>query len=271
MPKCNKSISAQETAIGIRQRCDESSDNISDRAANDHQECTKTLIQCKRAASVPTREAAAMRDKILDATERLMARLGYEKMTMDDIAREAAIGRRTIYLYFPSKEETALGTIDRIVERVKQRLGELASASLPWDERLRRMVLTRVMFRFDSVRSYYHSIDEIFRSLRSSYMARRARYFAEEAELFADVLARGRDEGAFQVDDPEAAATTLLLATNSLLPSSLSTRELGERAEVEARAAHIIDLFLSGLRPREPSRASRAAARARRDRGVTTR
>jgi AcrR family transcriptional regulator len=212
-----------------------------------------------------------MRDKILDATESLMARLGYQKMTMDDIAHEAAIGRRTIYLYFPSKEETALATIDRIVERLKERLRELAVASLPWEERLRRMVIARVMFRFDSVRNYYHSIDEIFRSLRAAYMTRRARYFAEEAAIFADVLARGRAEGAFAIDDPTAAATTLLLATNSLLPSSLSTRELGERAQVEARTSGIIDLFLTGLRPRGPGRPPRVRGGARRHRKVTRR
>ena len=55
-----------------------------------------------------------MRDRILDSAERLMGRLGYQKMTMDDIAREAGIGRRTIYLHFPGKEETGLATIDRI-------------------------------------------------------------------------------------------------------------------------------------------------------------
>jgi AcrR family transcriptional regulator len=197
-----------------------------------------------------------MRDRILDAAESLMGRLGYQKMTVDDMAREAQIGRRTIYLHFPSKEETALATIDRIVDRLKERLSDLAASSLPWDERLKRMLLARVLFRFDSVRDYYHSIDEIFRSLRPAYMTRRARYLAEEAAIFAGVLADGREAGAFAVDDPEAIAATLLLATNSLLPSSLSTRELGERAEVEARAARIADLLLKGLCPRDPRAAS---------------
>ncbi len=36
-----------------------------------------------------------MRDKILDATERLLARYGYAKMTVEDIAREAGIGKGT--------------------------------------------------------------------------------------------------------------------------------------------------------------------------------
>ena len=212
-----------------------------------------------------------MRDRVLDSAERLMGRLGYQKMTMDDIAREAGIGRRTIYLHFPSKEETALATIDRIVNRLKSRLGELAASDLPWDERLRRMLLVRVLFRFDSVRDYYHGIDEIFRSLRPAYMARRARYFAEEAAIFAAVLSGGRAAGAFELDDPDATAATLLLATNSLLPSSLSTRELGERAEVEARAVRIADLLLRGLRSARPRGCRRLAPRPTGRRTATSR
>jgi AcrR family transcriptional regulator len=204
-----------------------------------------------------------MRDRILDSAERLLGRLGYQKMTVDDIAREAGVGRRTIYLHFSSKEETALATIDRIVERLKSRLEGLAASDLPWDERLRRMLLERVLFRFDSVRDYYHGVDEVFRSLRPAYMARRARYFTEEAAIFAAVLTGGRGAGAFEFDDPDAMATTLLLSTNALLPSGLSTRELGERAEVEVRAARIADLLLRGLSRRGPreSTVSRGSGR----------
>jgi len=46
---------------------------------------------------------ADVRDAILDAAERLLARYGYRKMTMDDLASEAGIGKGTTYLHFPSK------------------------------------------------------------------------------------------------------------------------------------------------------------------------
>jgi AcrR family transcriptional regulator len=195
-----------------------------------------------------------MRDRILDATERLLGRLGYRKTTMDDIAAEAGVGRRTIYLHFPSKEEVALATIDRIVERLKSRLREAADGPGTWEERLREMLAIRVLFRFDSVRDYYHGIDEIFRSLRPAYMARRARYFDEEAAILVEVLEHGRAAGVFAFDDARATAHALLLALNALLPSNLSTRELGERSQVEARVARISDLLLHGLCRRESSR-----------------
>jgi AcrR family transcriptional regulator len=191
------------------------------------------------------------RDRILDATERLLGRLGYQKTTMDDIAAEAGVARRTIYLHFPNKEEVALATIDRGVERLQERLRAAARGPGTWEDRLRAMLAIRVLFRFDSVRDYYHGIDEIFRSLRAAYMARRARYFDEEAAILAEVLVQGRDAGAFAFDDPKATAHALLLALNAL-PSNLSTRELGERREVEARVARITDLLLHGLCRREP-------------------
>ena len=100
------------------------------------------------------------------------------------------------------------------------------------------------------VRHYSHSLDELFESLRPAYMARRARYFAAEARVVAGLLAEGRRLGAFACDDPEATAYTLLLATNSLLPYSLTARELGTREDVKQKALRIADLLLAGLRPR---------------------
>jgi AcrR family transcriptional regulator len=188
-----------------------------------------------------------VQERILDAVERLLARYGYRKMTMDDLAREAGIGKGTTYLYFRSKEEVALSSIDRVVERVLERLRVDAGSEGPPDERLRRMLVTRVLTRFDSVRDYSQSLDEMFETLRPAYLARRQRYFEAEAALFAAVLAEGRRLEVFAVGDVAAAAHTLLLATNSLLPYSLSARELGARAAVERNARRLADLLLVGL------------------------
>lgn len=187
------------------------------------------------------------RDQILDAAERLLGVLGYSKTTMDDVAKAAGVGKRTIYVHFPSKEEVILGTIDRIVDRLVARLRELAGESRPAADALREMLLTRVLFRFDSVRDYSHGLDELFASLRPAYLARRQRYFEAESEVFAGVIARGHAAGELDAPEPRVAAETLLLATNSVIPYALSARELGRRKDVEARAARIAGLLLHGL------------------------
>ena len=44
-------------------------------------------------------------DQILTAASEVIIRLGYDKTTMSDIAEEAGLSRRTIYLYFVGKEQ----------------------------------------------------------------------------------------------------------------------------------------------------------------------
>src|SRR5579859_1688694 len=83
-----------------------------------------------------------LRGKILDATERLLARYGYRKMTMEDIALEAGVAKRTIYLHFPSKEEVALCSIDRVVERLLEELRAIACVETTPEHKVRQMLQT---------------------------------------------------------------------------------------------------------------------------------
>jgi AcrR family transcriptional regulator len=188
-----------------------------------------------------------IRDLILDAADRLLARYGYRKMTMDDLAQEVGIGKGTIYLHFPSKEEVVLSHVDRIVERLKVELQKLARGGGTPAARLRRMLVARVMFRFDSVQHYTESLSDLLAALRPGLLARRRRHFEEESEILSEVLREGRRAGEFSLREPRGAARTLLTATNALLPYSLSARELGGRAELEAEATRVVDMLLAGL------------------------
>ena len=189
-----------------------------------------------------------VKDAILDATDRLLARFGYRKMTVEDIANEAGIGKGTIYLHFSSKEEVVLSHVDRIVDRLKeQHLAVIARSEITAPERIRQMLLARVLFRFDSIQHYTQSLNDLLAALRPGLLARRAKYFDEEAAIFAAVLVEGRASGEFALENELATAHALLQATNGLLPYSLSTTELGEREEVERRTSAIADLLLHGL------------------------
>ena len=191
--------------------------------------------------------AVSTRDAILDATDRLLARYGYKKMTIDDLAHEVGIGKGSVYLHFKSKEEIVLSHIDRIIERLNRRLTLIAERSGTCEERLRGMLVERVLYRFDSVQHYTQSLNDLLSYVRPKLLERRKRYFAEEASIFATVIKEGQQRGEFSGGNASDIAASFLTATNSLLPYSLSTQELGERKEIERGTRRVADLLLKGL------------------------
>jgi AcrR family transcriptional regulator len=192
-------------------------------------------------------QTISTRDAILDATDRLLTRYGYKKMTIDDLAQEVGIGKGSVYLHFSSKEEIALSHIDRIIERLKLTLTAIAAKPLTVDERLFEMLCERVLFRFDSVQHYTQSLNDLLAYLRPKLLERRKRYFDEEARIFAAVIEEGQSSSVFAAGDPLDLAQTLITATNSLLPYSLSAFELGDRAEVADRAQKTAAILIRGL------------------------
>jgi AcrR family transcriptional regulator len=198
-----------------------------------------------------------IRDLILDGVDVLMARYGFKKMTMEDLARQVGIGKGTIYLHFPGKEELTLSHIDRIAERLLDRLRAITRSSDSPDERIRKMLVARVLYRFDSVSHYSQSLNDLLSSVRKDLLARRERHFEKEAGVFMEVLREGVRLGAFECPDVLTTSLVLVWSTNSLLPFSLTARELGKREELEERVSRIADLLLKGLVPRPARRASR--------------
>ncbi len=193
-------------------------------------------------------QTVEIREAILDATDDFLARVGYKKMTIDDLANAVGIGKGSIYLHFASKEEIALSRVDRIVERLKSELKIIAAKKTSPENRLRQMLLARVLNRFDSVQHYTQSLDDILSAIRPKLLARRKNYFEEEAEIFAVVVKEGQAAKVFQSGSALEISRTFLVATNSLLPLSLTTQELGERDDIEAKTLRIADLLLKGIR-----------------------
>jgi len=191
---------------------------------------------------------------VLDAADRLLARYGYRKMTVDDIAAEAGIGKGSVYLAFASKEEVALSCIDRMAAGLLADLSRLADESRPHLERLREMLVRRVMWRVDYARAHAAGMDAMLAAVRPAFLARRARHFAAEADVIGALLTEARRAGAARALDARPAAAALVTATNALLPYSLSVAELGRPAEIERRARAVADLLVQGIAasPRSP-------------------
>ncbi len=188
-----------------------------------------------------------VRDSILDAAERLFRRYGYKKTTIDDLAREAGIGKGTVYLYFDSKESVALSVVDLEFDRIRDRLQRIGRSRGQPAARLRQMLVERVMLRFDVAAGYSQTLDEVFSSVRIPFLERREQFLKIEAQVCAEVLLDGRQREIFEFEDALETAMLLMRATGSLLPLTLTPHQMSRREEIQETAGQIADLLLRGL------------------------
>ena len=82
-------------------------------------------INSSRARTAHARRARA--DRIMDVAADLLQRWGYKRVTIDDIAEEAAIGKGTIYLHWKTREalfasvmaREGLAMLDEVMEQLR--------------------------------------------------------------------------------------------------------------------------------------------------------
>ncbi|OLT13948.1 hypothetical protein BJF78_20815 [Pseudonocardia sp. CNS-139] len=79
--------------------------------------------------------AGARVERVLDAAGELLVRWGYQRVTIDEVARHARIGKGTVYLHFRTKEALFLTVLLRtqrgVTERIAQRAEEDPAYALP--------------------------------------------------------------------------------------------------------------------------------------------
>jgi AcrR family transcriptional regulator len=195
-----------------------------------------------------------VRDRILESTETLVGKFGFGKVTVDEIAKGAGLARATVYLHFKSKKDLALACADQIHSRLLSRLRSLAAQPGSPLLRLREMLIGRVLFAFDAAQKGPSNFAGMISAIKPRYMGRREIYFDNEADIFREVLKEGIKTGEIAGHEVELTALAVVLATNALMPFSLSPRQLGARREIVQRASKIADLLLDGLRKkREPA------------------
>jgi AcrR family transcriptional regulator len=94
-------------------------------------------------------------ERVLDSAAELLVRWGYQRVTIDEIARHAGIGKGTVYLHFRTKEALFLTVLLRTHRRVPERMVRSMEADPP-------SVLPATLMR----KSYLElSADPVLRSL----------------------------------------------------------------------------------------------------------
>jgi len=191
------------------------------------------------------------RQRIMQAAEKLFRARQFHELTLDDIAREADVGKGTLYLYFTDKNDlffqTAVAGYDEMCELLRQNL----VADAPFREDLLRACQTITSF-FKARRPLFRMIqtegDRVLgdtAGLRKRWQQRREKLVA----ALAVVIAHGVATGEVRSDLPAEVLAQYLLGL-------MRTRawEMENWPEAMRSDEVVADLFLNGVAARRSSR-----------------
>jgi len=83
---------------------------------------SRTLAQLAAPLTLIERKQETVRHAICDHASKLLFQKGFHETTIDDIAKEAGIGRRTFFRYFETKEDMVLWKFDQFALRTLELL-----------------------------------------------------------------------------------------------------------------------------------------------------
>lgn len=182
------------------------------------------------------------REAILRAACAAFFRHGFHEATVEEIAREAGVGKGTVYFYFPAKEALLEEAVRSGFQAYVRALREAASGPGTVRERLTRMVEAGLTLAFSFapagllLRELPPIGGEVLREL--------ARGRKEVLDLFASLIREGIATGELGRVPPDTVALVLSGALRSLFLERILSGASPPPAEA---ARELVELLFQGL------------------------
>lgn len=142
---------------------------------------------------------------LVDVARQLFAKKGFENTTMNDIAKASGKGRRTLYTYFKSKEDVFYAVIESELERLSDKLEEVAMKKIRPQDKVIELIYTHLNMIKETVVRNGNLRAEFFRNI---WMVEKMRknFDQDEIELFRKVYTEGKSDGEFDIENIELVA-----------------------------------------------------------------
>ncbi len=152
------------------------------------------------------------REILLKAAQKLFARFGFNKTTVDEIASAAHIAKSTLYHHFESKEDIFRAVIEREGQTLAKRIRDAVEVAGTPQEKLRAYVITRM--------DYLKELANFYNALRDEYLEHypfiesvRQKDFEDEMAVFQDILSQGLRENVLNLKEEDVGVTAMAVIT----------------------------------------------------------
>jgi len=148
-------------------------------------------------------------EKIIEQIEDKLFKEGFYKTTMDDVASELGMSKKTIYKFFPSKDDLVMAIAKHFMNRMKSKIVPALNSDKNAIEKLAELINILATAsdkvspkRMDEIRKYFPNLWNEIDSFRTKMM------FGN----ITKVIDQGRKEGLF-IDYPTTIIMNILVAS----------------------------------------------------------
>lgn len=145
------------------------------------------------------------RQILIDVARQMFAKNGLEGTNMNDIAAASGKGRRTLYTYFNRKEDVYSAVIESELERLSDKLDEVAAMKMRPQEKIVELIYTHLSQIRETVVRNGNLRAEFFRNIWMVEKVRK-KFDADEIAIFRRVYAEGNEMGEFDMENVDIVA-----------------------------------------------------------------
>lgn len=166
------------------------------------------------------------KEMIFDATEQLLLTVPSGEISVDAIAKQAGIGKGSIYYYFKSKDEILSAVIERSYRRaIREYFNSIseeknALENMPALEKIKRLFQNLIKEDFQNNEQNLivtlHLTDDLTLHKKMNYIA-----IQEIAPILTELLEQGVAEGSIETDAPKESAEMIVAVLTFFLDDTI--------------------------------------------------
>lgn len=190
--------------------------------------------------------------QVLKASVNLFARYGYQKTTLDDIAKQIGIRKNTLYYYFTNKEAIFSEIVKREVDGFITSLNEEINNYNTTEKKL--CVILKKIINYPKDRANLFSISlKVFIEIGEIIENSHKEFRLAIQNSIAELLINGIKSGELKKHKPYEIAEDIFIIISSLQYKEYHSNQITSFEEIdfpniEKRVLNVVNLILQGLK-----------------------
>lgn len=185
-------------------------------------------------------------EQIVNAARDLFTMYGYKKVSMDEIAKKAGVTKRTVYMYFNSKEELLKYFINEEIQNMKKIVEQSENTNKSFMENIHQVIVK--LIKYTRNREFLHLIFQESEAFKNETVIESIKVIDTSIQNYIkEKLEYAVDKGYIKVKDIDI---TAFLIYKMYIALMFEWNEQEKKIDEESITENIIYILKNGLERR---------------------